>query len=405
MKKTIYLIKTIVSFLILLVFVFAYLLIYHVNRSNKYINDFKHQKTVYYENKKIDNTIVELVKKDSLVTNNVIDKKYVSLLAKNPEDGKYTSYLYQYYSGKKIGIEKIFKSKDGYELFVNKTREMCNFKYPKFVCDDLMDNSDKSYEVFDNKINVYFNKTELLKDMTENYMVEINYVELIVDDQNVLNFTFNLDANYENPNVFKLDPNKPTIAFSFDDGPAPNTKEIVDHLSDYHFKATFFVVGNRLPNYGKYMKYAYDHGMEIGNHSYDHTNLAKLKNGKLAENINRSNNAIKEIIGVDAFIIRPPYGAINDYVKESLPNAFALWSVDTNDWLHRDSEYVKNYVLANANDGDIVLMHDIHASTKDAVINVLKDLYLKGYQVTTISELAALKGRTLEEHHAYRSFK
>lgn len=405
MKKVIYLIKTIISLFILLVLVFAYLLIYHVNRGNKYINDFRHQKTVYYENKKIDKTIVELVKNNSLITNNIIDKKYVSLLAKNPNDGKYTSYLYQYYSGKKVDIDKLFKSDKGYQLFVNKTREMCDLKYPKFVCDDLMDNSNKSYEVFDNKINVYFDKTDLLKDMPNDYMVEVNYVELIVDNQNVLNFTFNLDANYENPNIYKLDPNKPTIAFSFDDGPAANTQEIVDHLNAYHYKATFFVVGNRLANYGKYMKYAYDHGMEIGNHSYDHSNLAKLKNGKLAENIGKSNSAIKEIIGVDAYIIRPPYGAINDYVKESLPNAFALWSVDTNDWLHRNSEYVKEYVLANAQDGDIVLMHDIHATTKDAVISMLQDLYLKGYQVTSISELAALKGRTLEEHHAYRSFK
>ena len=403
MKKTIYLIKSVVSILILLVFVVCYLLIYHINRGNKYINDFKHQKTVYYENKKIDKKIVELVKKDALVSNNIIDKKYVSLLAK--EDGKYTSYIYQYYSGNKVGIDKLFKNEEGYQLFVSKVQEMCNSKYPKFVCTDLMDNGEKSYEIFDNKINVYFNKTEMLKDMNEEYMVEVNYVELIIDNHNILNYAFNLDANYTNPNVYKLDPNKPTIAFSFDDGPAANTKVIVDNLSDYHYTATFFVVGNRLPNYGKYMLYAYEHGMEIGNHSYDHSNLAKLKNGKLEENINKSNNAIKEIIGKDTFIIRPPYGAINDYVKESLPNAFALWSVDTNDWLHRDSEYVKNYVLNNANDGDIVLMHDIHATTKEAVVNMLKDLYLKGYQVTSISELASLKGRVLEEHHAYRSFK
>ena len=145
--------------------------------------------------------------------------------------------------------------------------------------------------------------------------------------------------------------------------------------------------------------------MEIGNHSYDHSNLAKLKNGKLETNINQTSEIIESLIGKKTFLIRPPYGAINDYVKESLPNAFILWDVDTNDWLYRDKNYVHDYLLNHCKDGDIVLMHDIHATTKEAVLAVLDELYLNNYQVVSVSELASIKGITLEQHHAYRSFK
>ncbi|MBO4245911.1 MAG: polysaccharide deacetylase family protein [Bacilli bacterium] len=403
MKKVSYIIKSILSLIIVLLFSISYVYIYHINKDNKYLNDFKYKKTVYYENQKINKKIAELVKRDVLVSNNVLGKKYVNLLAY--ENGVYTSYIYGYYNGKLINIDKIFKSEEAYQLFINKTKEMCYLKYPVFACDDLMTNGNMSYEILDNKINVYFNKSELLKDVNEDYFVEVNYHELIVDDADILNYVFSLDTNYTNPNTYKINPNKPTIAFTFDDGPGPYTKEIVDNLVSYHYKATFFVVGNRLGKYGDVLKYQYKKGMEIGNHSYDHSSLPKLKNGKLESNINATNEAINNLIGEKPFLIRPPYGAINDYVKESLPNAFILWNVDTNDWLYRDADYVKNYILTHASDGDVILMHDIHQTSKEGVINVLKDLYLRGFQVTTVSELASIKGKTLEQHSAYRGFK
>ena len=403
MKRVIHFIKFASFCLLLLIIILCYIYIFHINQDNKYINDFKYHKTVYYENEKINKKISELVKNNTLISNNVLDKKYVNLLAY--EEGSYRSYIYQYYTGNKVGIDKIFKNDEGYQLFINKVKAMCELKYPQFVCQELMDNGEKSYEILDNKINVYFNKTEMLKNVSDNYMIELNYNELIIDDKNILNYSFNLDTNYENPNVFKINPNKKLIAFSFDDGPGPYTKQIVDALVANHYKATFFVVGNRLYKYGDVLKYQNEKGMEIGNHSYDHSNLAKLKNGKLEANINQTNDLIASLIGKKPFLIRPPYGAINDYVKESLPNAFILWDVDTNDWLYRDKNYVHDYLLNHCKDGDIVLMHDIHVTTKDAVLAVLNELYLNDYQVVSVSELASIKGIDLAKHHAYRSFK
>lgn len=403
MKKIIHVIRFTLMLVLLFIITICYVFIFQINKSNKFINDFKYHKVQFYENNKINNKIVELVKKDALVSNNVIDKKYVSLLAK--EDGNYQSYIYQYYTGNKVEIDELFKNDDGYQLFVSKTKAMCEAKYPVFVCQELMDNAEKSYEILPNKINVYFNKTEMLKNVKDNYMVEVNYVELIVDDHNILNYAFSLDSNYSNPNTFRINPDRKLIAFTFDDGPGPYTKQIVDALVAHHYKATFFVVGNRLYKYGDVLKYEDENGMEIGNHSYDHSNLAKLKNGKLETNINQTASLVEELVGYKPALIRPPYGAINDYIKESLSNSFILWNVDTNDWLYRDKNYIHDYILSHANDGDIVLMHDIHATTKEAVLSVLDELYLNNFQVVSVTELATLKGIMLEDHHAYRSFK
>lgn len=392
-----------IYFVLILVFTLLYVLIFNYNKNNNYLNDFRYIKTTYYENNKINKKIKELVTNKSLVSNNVLDNKYVNLLAY--EDGQYKSYIYQYYNGREVTIKDLFKNQKGYELFSSKVNDMCLLKYPSIACDELMKNANASYEILPNEIIVYFNKTELLKDTMDDYFVEINYRELIIDNNNILNYSFILDNDYENPNIYTLNPNKKTIAFTFDDGPSENSNTIVDALNKYHYKATFFVVGNRLSKFSSNLKYEYQNGMEIGSHSYDHSNLAKLKNGKLESNINNNADVIEKVVGQRPFLIRPPYGAINDYVKHSLDNAFILWSVDTNDWLYKDKNHIVNHILENAKDGDIILMHDLYDFTKEAVLEVLPELYLRGYQVVSVSELAEIKGIKLESHKAYRSIK
>ena len=88
-----------------------------------------------------------------------------------------------------------------------------------------------------------------------------------------------------------------------------------------------------------------------------------------------------------------------------MDTTFITWNVDTEDWLHRDKDYIVNHILEHVSDGDIVLMHDVYETTIDAVEEVLPKLYAAGYQVVSVSELAELKGRTLEKHSLYRSLK
>lgn len=401
-------VKTIFEILLLsfifIITIFGFIVVHEYNKNSVYLNDFKYQKTRYYENKIINKKIDELVKNNTLVSNNVFNKRYVCLLENN--NGNYASYIYGYYNGKLLEIKDLFKNEDGYELFKSKVEEMLALKYPKFVKEELINNSTPAYDILENKIIIHYNKTELLKEINEDLYVEINYVELIIDNNNILNYSFQLDSNYENPNTYKLDPNKKTIAFTFDDGPAgEKTMRIMNALLDNKANATFFILGNKVNNYKETVEFMNKNGFEIGSHTYEHTSLPKLKNGKLEESISKTENNIKAITGKDVLLIRPPYGAINDYVKESLNHPFILWDVDTNDWLYKDKDHNINHIIENAKDGDIVLMHDIHEPTVETVEEVLPMLYLKGYQVVSVSELAELKGYKLENHHAYRSFK
>ena len=84
-----------------------------------------------------------------------------------------------------------------------------------------------------------------------------------------------------------------------------------------------------------------------------------------------------------------------------IPASFILWSLDTNDWRYHNSEQLVNYVLDNVKDGDIILFHDSYNSTIDAIEKLLPLLYLKGYQVMSVSELFAIKNKELEMNKVY----
>ena len=95
----------------------------------------------------------------------------------------------------------------------------------------------------------------------------------------------------------------------------------------------------------------------------------------------------------------------NDLVKTRINTPLIAWNIDTNDWLYRDSEYVYNHIIDNVQSGDIILMHDIYPETVEAVKKALPHLNALGYKVTTVSELARIQNRILENGVVYRSLK
>lgn len=181
---------------------------------------------------------------------------------------------------------------------------------------------------------------------------------------------------------------KKKVALTFDDGPDPvHTLEILSLLDQYQARATFFVLGNRVDFYPSIIQEMADKGHEIGNHTWNHKDLTKLSSDQIKNEINKTSNAIKAVIGEGPQLYRPPYGAINDQVRGATNLKPVLWTVDPQDWLHRDATKVFNHVKANVTDGSIVLMHDIYGSTVEAVGKILSYLAAEGYQFVTVSEL------------------
>ena len=203
----------------------------------------------------------------------------------------------------------------------------------------------------------------------------------------------------------KIDPSKPMVALTFDDGPSVYTKAILDQLEKYNAHATFFVVGNRVSSNASTIKRAYDLGCEIGNHSWSHPQLSAISVKEMQSEISKTDSAIEKVIGRKAALLRPPYGAVDADVKAYAGKPLIHWSIDTLDWSTRNSSKTISSVLNNVRDGSIVLMHDIYAPTRDAAVSLIPTLIARGYQLVTVSEMAAYRGVTLKNGTIYYSIR
>ncbi|MEK5078142.1 polysaccharide deacetylase family protein [Solibacillus sp. FSL W7-1436] len=199
------------------------------------------------------------------------------------------------------------------------------------------------------------------------------------------------------PPVVKEKPAKPVppkpatdkkIALTFDDGPHPKvTRQILKTLEKYEAKATFFVVGQEVKEHPEILKAVYNAGHEIGNHTFNHKKLTTLSSKEVKQQIQSTDTLIKSTIGQRATVFRPPYGSYDKTITDQLNVPNVLWTIDTLDWKHRDPKKTVLAVKEHAKNGSIILMHDIHQTTADALDEVLATLQKQGYEFVTVSEL------------------
>lgn len=208
----------------------------------------------------------------------------------------------------------------------------------------------------------------------------------------------------EEPYVRVIDPSKPMVALTFDDGPSGTySDQILDILEENHALATFFEVGKNVRAYPEPVRRMAEMGCEVASHSNAHKNLSKLKKSTLLNDLNLADEAFIAA-GVDApAMVRPPYGAVNKTVKSATGRAMVTWTVDTEDWRSRDAQTVVDYIQGYGDlDGEIVLMHSIYKSTADAVAVLVPWLQEQGYQLVTVTELMAFYyGELPQPDHFY----
>lgn len=216
--------------------------------------------------------------------------------------------------------------------------------------------------------------------------------------------TFGEDGVLKSTKESTIDPGKPMVALTFDDGPGPRTGELLDALERYHSHATFFMLGSKVPANMDVVKRMKGLGCELGNHSYNHPDLSKLDEDGVKDQVGQTNQNIRNIVGQGATVMRPPYGAISSTVKASVGMPMILWNIDTLDWKTRNAQATIDTVMEKVKDGDIILMHDIHTESVDAAIELIPKLIEEGYQLVTVSEMAAAKGNTLQNGSTYTDF-
>lgn len=200
--------------------------------------------------------------------------------------------------------------------------------------------------------------------------------------------------------------NKKLIAFTFDDGPSYiGTNKLLDNLDKYNARVTFFVLGSRVENYKDTLTKAYKMGNTIGNHTYSHSNLLKLDNYSVMDEIKKTNETIKNITGSETIYLRPPYGNINSDIKNISNMYTILWDLDTEDWKNKDKDRIADYIVSNAHDGSIVLLHDLYETSVDGALLAMERLEKEGYAFVTIDEMIKIKDIQLDINKNYYQIK
>ena len=188
-------------------------------------------------------------------------------------------------------------------------------------------------------------------------------------------YYFNEDGSY-NP-----DKKRPMLALTFDDGPGQYTMELLDCLEEYHAHATFFMLGQLVSIYQDEVRKMVEIGCELGNHSYDHSDMLTLSLDNVAQQFSSTDDNLIAACGQASTVARAPYGNGNEDIYTTVGKPFMLWSLDTMDWslLNADADY------------DSVMNSDLSDGTMpsvEAALRLIPALTEAGYRLVTIHEMA-----------------
>lgn len=178
------------------------------------------------------------------------------------------------------------------------------------------------------------------------------------------------------------------LAITFDDGPSPGiTERVLVELKKRDLRASFFMIGSKVKASPDLAKRVYDEGHELCNHSFTHPKLDSLSDDRVRDEILRCQEAISNATGYTPVWLRPPYGAFRGkaHIAQDLGLGIAYWSVDPRDWMRPGAQRITDSIVAQARPGSIILCHDLHTQTADAVPNILDRLLDRDYEFTSMS--------------------
>ena len=354
----------------------------------------------------------------------MIDKEIINYV-----DESYNNFIYDESKNKELNIDYEYQELDNYISIVLKKYQNIKDEISNDIKCLMYSKKDNSFISLNSILNGNKNFNTLLKgkilnkykDLSLNEVINISNIDLdsfnnfklddkltifLENNNKYLEIVFDYeelginDINYVDKRIEimdevivknVIDPNKKVVAITFDDGPSYYTEDIVNILKDNQAVATFFVLGNKVNIYHDVIKKAYSLGNEIGNHTYNHKWLSRLSTDEIIYQINRTNEEIKKIIGAYPTYLRPTYGSVNSRIRNNTDMDIALWTVDPKDWKNKSPEDIANDILKKVDDEDIILLHDTHKRTVEALKILLPKLKEKGYQFVTLSELNEVK--------------
>lgn len=324
---------------------------------------------------------------------------------------------------KEIDINELILNSNVYEYLRNECYDYLTLNRDKYkVYEDnilnmnliaIEDNYD-SIIFKDDGIDVIF-EPHTISDYDNEIVVSIDYNQVIgyLNEKyfNMQDTSKEINTNVVSKKYDRIRPskdfeNKKLIALTFDDGPSyRNTTKLINELDKRDARVTFFMLGQLALRQKELVKEVYDRGHTIGSHTYDHKNLKKLDLEQLKFEVDYTNEILSDITQDEVRFLRPPYGAYNKDILDNVNMAFILWNVDTLDWKLKDAQKVCDYIVKNAKDGDIILLHDIHSTSVDGVIMAIDILKNEGYEFVSLDEMLVYRNISIQNNKAYRFFK
>lgn len=185
----------------------------------------------------------------------------------------------------------------------------------------------------------------------------------------------------------------PVVALTFDDGPrADTTGWLLEQLALREVPATFFLVGGRIAGNEELVRQMAEQGCQIGVHTYDHVDVTGLSQEDFNLQIGKTRTLLREIVGERSYWLRPPYGFVDQGVRTWSDSPIVLWSLDPEDWKDHDAERIVASVVEQAEDGDVILLHDIYRNSVEAAVRIVDALEAKGFCFVTVEQLMARQG-------------
>lgn len=398
---------------IILIILNIFLLIHGNRETEKYIIQDDYKFILSYpliKNKKIDLKINNFVEENKKIYNQNSDNIKSMIVNYEIQEYKNITFVelnsFIYYEDDYVENNEIISFKtDTKEIL--KLKDIFNTPYYISKLTTKTINQDK--QQINEENNFILSKSGLV--IKYNYLNKIKEYKINYDEiETYLKEEYKMDdivipvltPTKRNLNKYK---NKKLIALTFDDGPSNNTKYFIKELQKRDALVTFFVVGNRVKKYEDVLKEAYLMGNQIGSHTYSHKNLLYLNEEEITKEIEKTNEAIYNVIGTKPTIIRVPYGNINKKIRSISNMNHILWNVDTLDWKYKNSNRVYKEIIKYAEDGNIILLHDIFKTSVNGVLKAIDELKKQGYEFVTIDEMVYLKNIKLDKSKTYFNFK
>lgn len=308
----------------------------------------------------------------------------------NYETVKFTDYL--------LGFKFNISSKlDTEEIYTVKTLTFDLNDGKNILFEDIFEDNTDCVELITKKLplNILAHNPILTKAKLSNFIIDQNNLNIYFASNQFGNSTENiaisLDSIYSKLSAYfknNMQEQKKLIALTFDDGPNPlTTPVLLDGLAQRNVKATFFMLGMCIEKNPDIVKRMYNEGHGIGNHSYGHKKMSVLNENGVKEQYNKPNEILNSIINTGSTLFRPPYGSFNDYIKSIVDVPIILWDIDPYDWKYKDANIISEHIINRAEDGDIILLHDIYSTSVEAAFKVIDSLQEKGFSFVTVDEL------------------